>query len=283
MKKSILFLCLSVFIYTGYTQSYPQTANTIRMMSYNIQNGKGMDNVVDYQRIADVITQSSPDVIAIQELDSVTNRSKGVDVLSHLASLTDMYAVYGASIPFDGGQYGIGVLSKQQPLSWHRIPLPGKEEARSLLIVEFIDYVFCCTHFSLKADDRFASVDLINQAIKDFDKPVILAGDINDTPESSVLKEFQQNWTILTDTSKFTIPSNNPRRTIDYILGYTPKGYTYPVWQTRVLNTLASDHLPLFVDVQLKTAKDNVVHVQNRIAGKTLAYNTLILNKTLLF
>ena len=271
MKKLLLIISLVLFIITGntqiYAQPFPQQGNTIRVMSYNIQNGKGMDNIVDYQRIADVITDVAPDVVAIQELDSVTNRSKGVDVLGRLAGLTAMYAVYGASIPYDGGKYGIGVLSKEKPISWKRIPLPGREEQRSLLLVEFKQYVIGCTHFSLTREDREASVTIIDQAVKDFDKPVFLAGDINATPDSPVLKAFQKNWQILSDTAKYTIPAGNAVRTIDYILGYTPKGHTYSVWQNRVLNTLASDHLPLFADVRLKTPEAGIfrtpVYLQN--------------------
>jgi endonuclease/exonuclease/phosphatase family metal-dependent hydrolase len=219
-----------------------------------------MDNVTDYQRIADVINGVAPDVVALQELDSVTNRSKGVDVLTRLASLTAMYQVYGASIPYDGGQYGIGVLSKEKPLSWKRVPLPGREDARSLLLVEFKDYILANTHFSLNSEDRLASVSIIDEAVKGFNKPVILAGDINAVPESPVMEAFQKDWLILSDTTKFTIPSDNPRRTIDYILGYTSNGFTYSVLQNCVLSTLASDHLPLFADVRLKAHKDNTFH-----------------------
>ena len=223
MKKIFLYICFSAIFISGYTQSYPQMENTIRVMSYNIQNGLGMDNKVDYQRIADVITGIAPDVVALQELDSVTNRRGGVDVLSRLAALCAMYPVYGASIPYDGGKYGIGVLSKQKPLLWKRIPLLGREEARSLLMVEFKDFVLCNTHFSLNEEDRLASVDIINRAVKDFDKAVILAGDINAKPESPVLEAFQQNWITLSNPRQFTFPSDEPDRTIDYILGYTPK------------------------------------------------------------
>ena len=253
MQKTLLFLCSTVIFIAGCTQPYPQAKNTVRVMSYNVRNGIGMDNKIDYQRIADIIIRVSPDVVALQELDSVTNRSGGVDVLSQLAALSAMYPVYGASIPFDGGKYGIGILSKREPLSWRRIPLPGREEARSLLMVEFKDYLFCCTHFSLHEEDRNASVHLINQAVGDFDKPVMLAGDLNATPEMPVIEAFKQSWTVLTDTRQFTFPSDTPDTTIDYILGYTLKGHAYSVRQTRVLNEpAASDHLPLFSDVRIK-------------------------------
>ena len=253
MKKIFINICLSLFIFSGYAQNYPQTENTTRIMSYNIRNCRGMDNVVDYQRVADVITNTRPDVVALQEIDSVTNRSNGVDVLSQLAGLTAMYPIYGASIPYDGGKYGIGILSKEKPVSWKHIPLPGREEARSLLMVEFGDYILCCTHFSLNGEDRQTSVSIIDRAVKSYDKPVILAGDINAIPSSPVLKTFSENWAILSDTAKFTFPSDTARRVIDYILGYMPEDYTYSVWQTGVPNTLASDHLPIFVDVRLKT------------------------------
>ncbi|MDR1865779.1 MAG: endonuclease/exonuclease/phosphatase family protein [Bacteroidales bacterium] len=218
-------------------------------MSYNVRNGVGMDGKTDYQRIANVITAADPDVVALQELDSVTVRSNFTDVLSRLSELTAMHAVYGASIPFNGGKYGIGVLSKEQPLTWKRIPLPGREELRSLLIVEFSAYVFCCTHFSLTEADRKTSVAIINEAVRLYDKPVLLAGDINDTPESPVLKALRENWEILSDHRQFTATSDAPSATIDYILGYTSEKFTCSVRQAFVISTLASDHLPIVADI----------------------------------
>jgi endonuclease/exonuclease/phosphatase family metal-dependent hydrolase/predicted phosphodiesterase len=268
--KKIFLLTAFIFLFTaGYAQSsYPQTENTIRVMSYNIRNGIGMDNQVDFQRIAEIIIALAPDVVALQELDSVTNRSNGVDVLRHLASLTAMFPVYGAAIEFDGGKYGVGVLSRQRPLSWKNVPLPGREEARTLLMVEFEDFVLANTHFSLNEEDRLASVNIVNQVASGFDKPVILAGDLNALPDSPVLEAFREDWRILSNPRQFTFPADNPNRTIDYILGFTSSGYTYSVWQARVLDEpVASDHLPLFADIRLRTAKENIfrtpVYLQN--------------------
>jgi endonuclease/exonuclease/phosphatase family metal-dependent hydrolase/Icc-related predicted phosphoesterase len=267
LKNVFFVLCFLSASIIGSAQSFPQTENTIRVLSYNIRNGKGMDNKTDYQRTADVITDIAPDIVALQELDSATNRSNGVDVLSRLAALTAMYSVYGASLSYDGGKYGIGILSKEKPISWKRISLPGREEARSLLIVEFKKYIFCCTHFSLNEDDRTSSIAIINEAAKDFSKPIILAGDINAAPSSFALKTFTKNWSLLSDTARFTFPANKPNRTIDYIFGYNPKERGYSVLQTRVVNTQASDHLPIFSDIRLKTSKENIfrspVYLQN--------------------
>jgi endonuclease/exonuclease/phosphatase family metal-dependent hydrolase len=229
----------------------------IRVMSYNIHNAQGMDNIVNYQRIADIIINATPDAIALQEVDSVTTRSKGVDVLLRLANLTSMVPTYSPDIAIYGGKYGNGVLSKQQPLSCKRIPLPGKAEARSLLIMEFKDYVFCCTHLDIEHAEseaaRVASVGIINQAVQDFNKPVLLAGDLNDVPDMPAINAFKQKWTILSDTKQHTWRSDNPTITLDYILGYS-NGCKYPVVQTQVLNEpMGSDHRPLFVDVRVIT------------------------------
>ncbi len=177
MKKLFLYALFTAWVIfpNQAAAEYPKTDNTVRIMSYNIRNARGLDDVTDYGRIADIINNVSPDVVALQELDSVTNRSKQVDVLSRLGDLTKMYAVYGASIPYDGGKYGVGILSKEKPLSWKRIPLPGREEARSLLIAEFEQYMVCCTHFSLQDEDRQASVEIIRRAVSSYEKPVFLA------------------------------------------------------------------------------------------------------------
>jgi endonuclease/exonuclease/phosphatase family metal-dependent hydrolase len=231
----------------------------IRAMSYNIRNGTGMDNITDYGRIAQVINSVAPDVVALQELDSVTSRSKGADVLSILASQTGMNAVFCAAIPLGGGKYGIGILSKEKPLSVRKIALPGTEEKRACLLLEFKDYVYGCTHFSLTEADRLTSVGMINEAVASYDKPVVLAGDMNASPQSSVMQRFAQNWKFLSD-GQSTFPSDSPVSAIDYILGDVSKGFDYAALQYRVLTGHpASDHLPVFADIRLLYAKRNSI------------------------
>lgn len=96
----------------------------LRMMSYNVRNCRGLDDSVSCERIARIITDAHADVVAIQELDSMTTRYPQQDVLGNLAALTGMYPTYAPSIDFAGGKYGIGVLSRRKPLSHRRVPLP---------------------------------------------------------------------------------------------------------------------------------------------------------------
>ena len=165
----ILFLILNTSL--GSLSVFAQSVsdkeeNSIRLMSYNIRNAKGLDNITDYDRIANVILGLAPDIIGIQELDSVTGRSNGVDVLDILSRKTLMHSTYAASIDYDGGKYGIGILSKEKPINVIKVPLPCSNEPRMLLIVELADYYFGNTHFALDAEERMKAVDIISREVR---------------------------------------------------------------------------------------------------------------------
>jgi len=226
---------------------------TLKILSYNVRNCVGLDKVTDYNRIAGVFNRISADAIAIQELDSATSRSKGVVVLDELAAKTGMYPTYGASIDFQGGKYGVGILTKEKPISWQKISLPGREERRSLLLVELKEYVVCCTHFSLTGEDRLASVDLINEATKAYAKPVLLAGDLNAEPGTAVTKKLEEHWTMLSNPMEMTFSANNPNRCIDYILLRKDANYRIASLESQVeAEPVASDHRPLWIKITLQ-------------------------------
>ena len=86
---------------------------------------------------------------------------------------------------------GIGILSKEKPLDIQTFPLPGREEERMLMVAEFKDYFFACTHLSLTEEDRLASLDIIKQSVSTSQKPFFLAGDLNDTPDSKFIQSLQ--------------------------------------------------------------------------------------------
>jgi endonuclease/exonuclease/phosphatase family metal-dependent hydrolase len=174
--------------------SYAQKG--LRLMSYNIRNAKGMDNNADHDRIATVIKNAAPDIIALQELDSFTKRNN-VYLLDVLADKTGLHGVFGAAIQFQGGKYGVGILSKKRPLKHYTLPLPGKEEERVLLVAVFKKFVIFCTHLSLTEADRNQSSAIINNEATKFNKPVYLLGDMNAEPASQAIALFKQKWTLL--------------------------------------------------------------------------------------
>ena len=126
-----------------------QRQTTLKFMSYNIRNGRGIDNVQDLGRVAEIINRTAPDIVALQELDSVTGRMAGRFIPGELGEMTGMHARFCRAIDYDGGAYGVGLLSRDEPLAVRRIPLPGRKESRVLFVAEFPDYVVCVTHLSL--------------------------------------------------------------------------------------------------------------------------------------
>jgi len=231
----------------------------IKILSYNVRNARGMDEVTDYDRVARVIKRIDADCVAIQELDSATVRSNGVVVLEELARRTGMYASYSKSIDYQGGGYGVGVLTKEKPIRKEIVSLPGSEEKRSLLLVELPEYVIGSTHWSLRQPDRLASADTINNLLQGFtSKPVFLAGDLNAVPASEEIGRLSKKWTILNDTTRPTIPVTNPTRCIDYVLMRNNPLFSVKTIDTKVENEpVASDHLPVWVSVFIQNQKNN--------------------------
>lgn len=245
MKSIFLLILTSLFILPV------QAQHTLKLMSYNIRNGNGMDNVCNYQRIADVINNASPDIVAVQELDSMTNRSGKKYVLGEIAKLTGMRAYYAPAINHDGGKYGIGLLSKKAPIRLQTMALPGKEEARMLILAEFKDYIYCCTHMSLTEADRIKSIEKIKAFVSSSKKPLFLAGDMNDLPESEFIKELQKEFQIMSDPEQFTFPASKPKATIDYIVALKRYADKFTVVSAQVLDEpVASDHRPILVELR---------------------------------
>ena len=244
MKKSIVFIVLllgMVLTSTGQNQQ-------LQIMSYNVRHCAGMDLVVDYDRTAAVIAQQRPDIVALQELDSITGRSGLHDQLGELALRTGYHPVFGAAIVFDGGQYGVGILTHEIPLSTKRIPLPG-EEPRVLLVVELEGFVIACTHLDLNEAQRMASVPLIVEEAQRWQKPFLLAGDWNDTPDSELLKVMTQYFTVLSG-DEGTYPADEPTACIDYVAVFNGRAETI---DSQVIDeSEASDHRPLVVWVMLR-------------------------------
>ena len=226
-----------------------QRPREVTVMSYNVRHCSGMDLVIDYDRTAKVMTQLQPDVMALQELDSVTGRSGQRDQLAELARRTQYHPTYGSAIDFDGGKYGVGILTREIPLSAKRIPLPG-EEPRVLLVVELKDYVIACTHLDLEEEQRLASLPIIVEEASRWQKPFLLAGDWNDGPDSELLQEMKVFFAIHSGTEP-TYPADKPTECIDYVASFIYR--PAETVRSRVIDEPeASDHRPMMVSVVLR-------------------------------
>lgn len=242
----------AILLFVGCFWACKPEVKEVRLMTYNVKNGLGMDDSTAYARTASVILKVNPDVVAIQELDSVTGRSGGAYVLGELAKETKMHDTYAPAIDFEGGKYGIGILSKEEPVNVYRHALPGREEARTMLLVEFPHYIYACMHLSLTEEDAMASLPIIREETARFQKPVFIAGDWNVTPDMPFIQDIQQEFTFLTDTTQFTFPADTPDCTLDYIAA-RKAGVDLIEYASHVVEApVESDHRPVVVDVKWK-------------------------------
>ena len=246
MKPRIILALLLGITLAAIGQNQQETS--VQIMTYNVRHCAGMDMVLDYDRTAAVISRQQPDVVALQELDSMTGRSEQRYQLDELAIRTGYHPVFGSAIDYDGGKYGVGILTRELPLSTKRIPLPG-EEPRVLLVVELIDYVLACTHLDLEEEQRLASVPLIVNEVQRWQKPFILAGDLNDAPDSELLQEMTKYFTV-NSSQEPTFPADEPQECIDYVTSF--KTHPLVTLESIVIDEPeASDHRPLVVRLRL--------------------------------
>lgn len=255
MRKIIfaICICLSVFTFSVNGQEIThKQKKTTRVMSYNIRNCIGMDGKMDIDRLADVLNKSEANVIGLQELDSMANRTGKRNIVGELAEKTGTYPLFSGAINFDGGKYGIGMLSKEKPLSYITMPLPGREEARTFLIAEFKKYFVCCTHLSLTEEDQITSVGLIVDVINELHskKPVFLVGDMNAEPDSKTTELFKEHFYMISDPKQNTFPSDTPNICIDYIYQFKNTDRVNVTGYEVITGTQASDHLPIFNDIK---------------------------------
>lgn len=275
-RKTFLLALASLFILSA------QAQNTLRLMTYNIKNANGMDDVRSFQRIANVINNASPDVVAVQEVDSMTHRSGQKYVLGEIAERTQMHAYFAPAIDYDGGKYGVGLLTKQAPIRLQTMPLPGREEARTLILAEFEDYIYCCTHLSLTEEDRMKSLKVLKSFADESKKPFFLAGDMNAEPESAFIKELQKEYQIISNPKQPTFPAPEPKETIDYIASLKQNAAGFAVISARVLNEpVASDHRPLLVVLRTAEKADKIFrtkpYLQNPVGnGITVMCETTV-------
>jgi endonuclease/exonuclease/phosphatase family metal-dependent hydrolase len=226
-------------------------ADTLTVIAYNIHHAEGMDSVVDLQRIAALINAEAPDLIAIQEVDDSVTRTGGVDQARILGDLTGMTPVFGAFMPYQGGDYGMAVLSRWPVIESANLRLPDGDEPRTALAVRVRsprtrqELLIVGIHFYRTDKERLAQATTLDSLLADEQAPILLAGDYNSLPESEVMAFFAEEWTIVSKgADRLTFPSWDPQREIDYFV-YRPVDRFELVEQRLLDEPIASDHRPL--------------------------------------
>ena len=236
-------------------------------MTYNVHSCIGSDGILSPHRVAAVIARSNVDIVGLQELDAVLERTGRVHQAEEIARLLRMEYHFHPSLQVEKGGYGNAVLSRY-PLRLKkagRLPAPegrGDLEERGALWVEVrlphtaMNVVF--THLGLDRRERLLQARFLLGADwlgnPECVGPKVFGGDLNAVPGSTVHRLFHAS---LLDArgrnagrpALRTWPSRCPVICIDYLFvsrDVVVRGISAP--STPAART-ASDHLPLVAEL----------------------------------
>jgi endonuclease/exonuclease/phosphatase family metal-dependent hydrolase len=235
---------------------------------YNIHAGKDAAGVDNLSRVADLVRETGADVALLQEVDRGTRRSGQVDQPDVLARSTGFAVAFGKTLDYDGGEYGIAVLSRwpiaQQTLM--RLPVEppqrrsgGSYEPRGaqrvIVGAPAGNLALVNTHLDASREDHYRRQEILPvlTLARDAGSLVLIGGDFNSTPESMVQADVRAGglrdaWLACGRGDGFTYPADTPVKRIDYL--YLTGATTCS--RAEVVETTASDHRPLLVTVKLR-------------------------------
>lgn len=226
----------------------------VRVLTYNIRHGKGMDEKVSLKRIKEVLFSSRVHLCGLQEVDKHNPRSYLVHQAKVLARRCRMNYVFGANVKAVFTGYGNAILSLNRIIDYNNYQLPGTGEKRGLLrsviLVGGQKINFYTTHLGLNEQQRVQQVEYILDVVSQNPGPTIIAGDFNEEPDGQGVSLLLKESTLINCLPPQgglipTFPSNSPKKHIDFIFA-SPN---FKVMSAKAINTQASDHLPYLVEL----------------------------------
>lgn len=240
------------------TADPPANGGTLRIMSYNIKVGSESS----LASVAKAIATEKPDIVGMQEVDDLTNRSGKVHQTEELAKLAGFqHRYFGANFPFDGGTYGLAILSRFPLVNARVIRMDAHTERangyepRIAVAAEVTAFgkaiTFVTMHASLHAEERGGNAQRVVAALGPARKPTIIVGDMNETRDNPISQAFiaagfadAHYQKTSNPLAGWTTPSSFPTRRIDFVYKDAAFGPTAYSW---VPGTKASDHRPVMV------------------------------------
>ena len=235
----------------------------LKIMSYNIRHGVGLDTILDLSRAARIIKSQSPDLCGVQEVDMFCQRSDSIDQTGFLAEQTGMKGTFGKFMDYQEGEYGMASLSALPLLSSNIVPLPdGKYEPRSAIVQEVriaddASLVFANVHFDWIAGEE-GSANRLKQAkalVKYVDalgKASIIIGDFNCTPGSRTMQYFaEQGYAFAHKGADSLSYQGEHKAELDHLIYRNSEKLQISINKVVLLEApIASDHRPLVVEIE---------------------------------
>lgn len=230
----------------------PETATTIRVMTYNIQQGYSEDGIKNFDGQLIVIKSVNPDIIGLQECDSSRIAGGNADVVRYFANALQMHSYYGPKTVT--GTFGIALLSKypiQNPRTFFMYS-KGEQTAtiEAEILVENRLFNVYVTHLGNGGPlvQQEAIMGEVNAKSN-----VVLIGDFNFEPSEPqynlTIDTLNDSW-LLADSSDIDYKDDmeyNVSERIDHI--FVSPGMTLSECQYIV--SKESDHPALWAEIEL--------------------------------
>jgi endonuclease/exonuclease/phosphatase family metal-dependent hydrolase len=242
----------------------------LKIMTYNVHGCVGMDGKLSVSRIAEVISQYEPDVVALQELDVGRRRSGKEDQAMLIAEHLDMDHHFHAAMRVEEEFFGDAILSSYPIQLVKKDSLSRQKkfsffEPRGAIWVQ-LDFnntsvQIINTHLGLKTSERLMHAkELLGEDWLRDPKckgPVILCGDFNAFPNSEVFKLFHKELSCAqlkagSDRHKRTWFGRYPVACLDHIFISSDFEVVKVEICDSYLARLASDHRPLMAKLKIK-------------------------------
>jgi endonuclease/exonuclease/phosphatase family metal-dependent hydrolase len=226
--------------------------------SYNVHKCVGVDRKFDPERIARVIREIGPDVIALQEADNRFGDRAGLLDLARLELETGLVPVPVSGNGKGHGWHGNVLLIKRGVVrDVHQIRLPGLEP-RGALVAEIDLHEkrtlrIIAAHLGLLRRSRSEQARVVLDIMNSPDeKPTLLLGDLNEwrLGNRSALNTLHKTFGP-SPPAVPTFPSSLPLLALDRIMANRHGMISSVEAHDTPLSRVASDHLPLMAFVRL--------------------------------
>lgn len=242
----------------------PAAPATLRIMSFNIKNGEIAGH--DLAKLTAPLLPSNPDVLALQEVDEGTKRSLGLKEAQEIAKHMNMpYSFFGKNFDYDGGAYGVAIVSKLPLTNAHVVRLDDHTtrgngiEPRIAVSADITwgkkSITVVSVHASLVAGERAGNAARILNDLGAKAATAIVMGDMNENPGEAIGDAMTGAGFVDAFHEKhptslgFTIPASPfPTRRIDFLYKGSAYGPTVHAWVPAVTT---SDHRPVAAVVTL--------------------------------
>jgi len=228
----------------------------LRLVTWNVHGCIGTDRRHDPLRIARLLATLHADVVGLQEVDARRPRVGGRHPLALWARELGMTAVAGPNLRDERGDYGNALLTRFDVHSVERRSLAetGREPRGAIDAVLHAPsgpLRVVVTHLGLRGAERRRQCARLRAALEGpSHPPTALLGDLNEWRPRPFIASPLVPDPFPTAVTARTFPSRLPLFALDRILlRPEPARLAFRVVRTP-LASVASDHLPLVVDVE---------------------------------